>query len=132
MNNKVNVTDVASIEAKNREFELFHPANVDTKLGIVFELRSSYHNAVKKVRNQVEEELTKKRQKNRNKPVSLSDEQKIRFIGAHIEKFTFKDDVVFEGEKLEYNTVNLNRLLEKDWILDQLDEEIGDTSSFFS
>lgn len=121
--------DIGSIKANDREVELKHPVT-EAGLGLFFSLRSPYSDEVKKAeREWLNARLAKKKN---NLTAEALEAAKEKQIMAAVSGWRFEKDANINGEQPKFSPAALRELIrEHVWIRQFLDEELGDTGSFF-
>lgn len=126
--------DLQNIKPNSRSVDIKHPVTQE-RIGLTISLRPVADPVVKAAkRKQIDARLSGR---GRHKVTAVQLEQSaIEVLVAAISGWTFgtaEDGTActFGGEVLEYNDINVRKLLKHDWIREQLDEELGDEAAFF-
>lgn len=127
--------DLGTIRSQNSTVEIVHPGT-GKKTGLILELRPMHDDAVKRVTNSIKDHRLKLAARNKNFKAEELESGRFEILSAAIAGWSWgKDDdgkeASFAGEQLKYTPVNVRRILEIDWIADQVDEALGDTGRFF-
>lgn len=123
------MTDISTIQAVDREVELRHPSE-DEGLGWFFILRSPYSDEVKKADRQwMNARLAKRKKQLTAESLEAAAEAKIL---AAVADWRFEGETKYKGEQPKYSKGKLREIIrDNGWIREQLDEDLGDSGSFF-
>ena len=124
------MSDLSSITASNREFEIVSPED-DQPIGLVFELRHGSSDEVKAFEKKWTDSQLRKRGIQKLTAAGLEFRNTGRIVSA-VAGWNWKGDASWHGEKPEFSEATLREVMkEADWIRVQLDEELGNEAAFF-
>lgn len=122
-------------ERKPFELELVHPGS-KKGLGLHITLISVNEPGPKKVTSAIQKEASKLARKNQSFTPEQQRENAIAILTACATGWRWGKDADGEqagwaGEQLEFNPVNLRKVLNIDELRDQIDQEVADNTNFF-
>lgn len=124
--------DISSFESKEHTFELVNPVD-ESGLGWHFTLRSPDSDEVRKVeRDWQNKRLARRKMTLTAESIEAGGDAKIQ---AAVTGWRFDEGSSFEGGKPEFSSTKLREIIRNPkyrWIRNQLDQELGDASSFFT
>lgn len=138
--------DISDIVPTAREYELLHPGT-KAPMGIFISLLPMEHPTVKKVTMQLTNEVSFKRAKGKIISAEETETIKRKVVSAAVTGWRWigtvtgidpdtKEKIIepatWRGAVPEFSPAKVVEFLESSaWALDQLDDELGDTTSFF-
>lgn len=131
--------DISALKPSERLVEIHHPGDENKPLGIRVTLMSIEDDRLKKLKRQFQDERI--RLEARGKTMKAEDIETNRNLLALAamtgwEWYAVNDGeepAKFKGEIPAFNPKNVNAVFaEAPWFRDQIEKEIGDTSSFFA
>lgn len=111
------------------EYEVTDPQD-GTGTGLFLDLRSSSSDAVKAVSRKHIDFISNQQRSNKPVKVETLEKQVIEKLVASVADWRWEGDASFNGEKLEFTTENVRKVLEVDWIFDQVNKQVGDIENF--
>jgi hypothetical protein len=124
------IRDLANIVTVERTVEILHPATGE-EIGVSYTLMSVNDERVKKARRAYLDTMNKINSRKNPRSEDMEDAKK-NFIFACSLGWNWHDGAVFQGEVPTFNRLNVFKVFEKlEWFVAQLDNELGDDTSFF-
>ena len=125
--------DIAGIQPQERTIEIHHPADETQMLGIRVSLMAISDPRMKKIKRKIQDEKLRLEARGKNfKSEDLEDNQNSLIFSAMTGWDWYGEDVKFEGQKPEFNRVNVGKVLSSlEWFADQLTDAIDDEKAFF-
>lgn len=126
------MNDLANIKPGERTIEILHPSTGE-KLGLRITIMSTDDDRMRKINRRITDEALRKRQKNKAFSAEEIEDNALALIVQAVTGWEwYGDDVSFEGEKPDYSPINVRKVVTKAaFIRSQLEEELGETKSFF-
>lgn len=124
------MNDIANIKPNERIIEIRHPAT-DEPLGIRLTIIPNSDPRVKKIIRQITDKSLALRRKNKQFTAEEIEQHQTELLLASVTGWDWGENS-FKGEKPAFTSAKLREVLtELEWLRQQLDEELGDTKSFF-
>lgn len=122
------MTDITSIVAAPRKFEVKHPATGEP-IGLKVELRPDSSDEVQAVKRK----LINERLARDIKPTAeRMESNRNLLLEAAVAGWEWEGELTFEGTKPDFAPANLRKVLKKlPWVRDQIDAELGNDAAFF-
>lgn len=122
------MSDLNSIQPKNRQYEIVNPAT-EEPIGLIFTLRPPSCPEVKRFeKNWTDQQLRKRGQKLSADGI---ENRNIGRVVASVEGWEWRGDANWQGSKPEFTQEKLREVLKVDWIFNQLNEEVANEQAFF-
>lgn len=122
--------DIASLTPSNYMLELKHPGTGEP-IGLTVELASVYDKRFKSTERRVTDAALKKRARGKVFTADEVEGNRDALIKSVIIGWKWAKDGSFGGEKLEFNSGNVDKLLGVEWIRVQIDDALAEPSNFF-
>ncbi|PCI03445.1 MAG: hypothetical protein COB78_10835 [Hyphomicrobiales bacterium] len=121
--------DLSSIVANTRTIQIKHPGT-GAEIGLAIDLVSLTDDRVKLVERQNRNKLMRKGMKNVS--AEQLDKTADDVLIATMVSWKWAKDATFDGEQLEFNRKNIDRLFAKlPFVRTQIDEELANEADFF-
>lgn len=111
------------------EYEVTDPKTGEGT-GLFLDLRSASSEAVKAVSRKHIDFISAQQRANKNVKVEVLERQVIEKLVASVADWRWEGDAEFNGEKPEFTAANVQKVLEVDWIFDQVNKQVGDIENF--
>lgn len=124
--------DIATITPTDRKIEILHPSTGEA-LGLSITLISPDDPRMRKIIRRITDQALSKRQKNKAFSAEEVETNQIALMTEAVIGWDwYGADVSFHGDKPEFNAINVRKVIaELPFVRAQLDEEMGETKSFF-
>jgi hypothetical protein len=122
--------DIGSIKASTFSLEIKHPSTGES-VGLTVELVSPTDDRFKRIERKVTDVAMKKRARGKTFTADELEENRNALIASTIVGWKWSKDGSFGGEKLEFNSSNVAKVLAVDWIRGQIDEALAEPANFF-
>ncbi len=126
--------DISAIAPKTIKHRVLHPGD-KTYVGFTIELHSLKSDPVKKIERQIRDKSSRLRGRGFN--AKEIEANTIDVLAAAVAGWTWDNDDAgnpgnWNGTALDYLPGNVRIVLQADWLRDQLQEQLGEVSDFFS
>lgn len=126
------MVDLATIKPTDRTVDIRHPVTGED-IGVSVTLMPVSDDRLKRLRRQIQDKQSVLERKGKSFKAEEREKNANDFLFAAMTGWNWHgDDVTFRGERPEFNQRNVNAVFEElPWFREQIDEELGDTKSFF-
>lgn len=111
------------------EYEVTDPETGEGT-GLFLDLRSTSSAEVKAVSRKHIDFISAQQRANKTVKVDVLERQVVEKLVAAVAGWRWEGDANFNGEKLEYTPENVRKVVEVDWIFDQVNKQVGDIENF--
>lgn len=111
------------------EYEVTDP-QTGAGTGLFLDLRSSSSDAVKAVTRKHIDFISAQQRANKSVKVETLEKQVIEKLVASVAGWRWDGEASFNGEKLDHTPENVRKVIEVDWIFDQINKQVGDIENF--
>lgn len=111
------------------EYEVTDPETGEGT-GLFLDLRSTSSAEVKAVSRKHIDFISAQQRANKTVKVDVLERQVVEKLVAAVAGWRWEGDAKFNGEKLEYTPENVRKVVEVDWIFDQVNKQVGDIENF--
>lgn len=127
--------EITQIKPLTVDVVILHPAN-NKPVGLTITVKAMEDDGVKQVQRRIADRRLKLGAKGQNFKAEDLEENAIVLIVAAAISWDWTEDAdgeigSFNGEQLDFNGVNVRKVLVVDWIRSQVEDVLGDTSRFF-
>jgi hypothetical protein len=122
--------DIGTIKSGNTTVKIKHPASMEPT-GLEIELRPMFSPEVKAVTRRIKDQALKLGQRGKTFTSDDIDKNTTDILVAAVANFKFTGDAKWHGETPKFDQKIVREMVAIDWLAAQLDEALGDTSSFF-
>lgn len=123
--------NLAEIKPQTHSHEVTKPGSAEP-IGLRLELVSMNDERTKAARRSLENKHLHRRQRNKSLTADELHKDRVETVVGAVVGWTWHSGLSWNDEELEFTKPNLRTVLEAlPWLVDQLDEAIGDEANFF-
>lgn len=122
--------DISTIIPDDREIEIKHPSTGEG-VGFFVSLRPMHSDEIKKAERAIANRALKLRARGKTFTADEIEENVTSLMCIAVSGWRFEGDTTFEGEQPKCTPENIRRIVSREWIREQIDQELGDVASFF-
>ena len=111
------------------EYEVTDP-ETGAGTGLFLDLRSTSSAEVKAVSRRHIDFISSQQRSNKPVKVETLERQVIEKLVAAVASWRWEGDASFNGDKLDFTPENVRKVVEVDWIFDQVNKQVGDIENF--